>query len=111
VHLVATSRNGDDFGLTRAHKDHEVSYGKLDIASSDSIHNFVESFKKQHDHLDVLINNAGININAEDTAASVTKTLNVNYRGTLQVCIHASMISDLSQSTRFLEFPNEHTMT
>jgi carbonyl reductase 1 len=95
--VVATSRAGGDFGLfsssspsssaAAADKSNKVvSYAKLDIASSESIQSFAENFKQNHPSgLHVLINNAGINVNAEDSQESVERTLNVNYRGTLEV--------------------------
>jgi retinol dehydrogenase-12 len=40
--------------------DAAVDYIIADLASLDQIHRLVEIFKQRYDHLDVLINNAGI---------------------------------------------------
>jgi short-subunit dehydrogenase involved in D-alanine esterification of teichoic acids len=46
----------------------------------------VETFKKDFPRgLNVLINNAGINVDAENSQGAVERTLRVNYRGTLEV--------------------------
>ena len=41
-------------------KNEKISYIRLDLSSFKSIKECAESFKKQYDHLDILINNAGI---------------------------------------------------
>src|SRR6185369_16216216 len=38
----------------------QVTVAALNLAELKSVRNFAESFRSQHDHLDVLINNAGV---------------------------------------------------
>jgi carbonyl reductase 1 len=104
VHVVATSRAGGDFGLSSASPSSSgkpekiISYAKLDISSSSSISSFVQDFKKSHPRgLNVLINNAGINIDAEDSPECVERTVGVNYRGTSELSL--ALLPSLHAST------------
>jgi len=55
---------------------------KLDLASFASIYAFVEEVRKQYDHVDLLLNNAGTLLHhAEQTADGIEKTVGVNYLG------------------------------
>ena len=61
-------------------KNENVFVKELDLSSVDSIHRFVESFKKEELKLDVLINNAGImsqSKNLNDNGVEMTFTINV----------------------------------
>ena len=60
-------------------------YPRLDISSRDSIKAFAGEVKQYHGDVDVLINNAGINVDAQYGYENARKTLDVNYRGTLEV--------------------------
>lgn len=70
-------------------------YPSLDISKGDSIRNFARDVTKQG-KVDVLINNAGVNLDNEYGPENARRTLDVNYRGTLEVRI-------ISQ--RLLPFP------
>ncbi|KAL8733889.1 MAG: hypothetical protein Q9166_001877 [cf. Caloplaca sp. 2 TL-2023] len=83
--LYATSRKGQDLGLTPASSKTILKYLKLDIADRSSIDGFAQSIKKDHEQIDVLINNAGVNLDMEYSPANVKTTLDTNYRGTLNV--------------------------
>lgn len=63
----------------------QIKYPKLDIADPASIQSLAKSIKNDHAGLDVLINNAGVNLDDEYSPANVKKTLNTNYQGTLNV--------------------------
>lgn len=65
--------------------DINVEYPKLDIADSSSIKNFAKTIREKHSNVDVLINNAGVNVDDEYSAENVKVTLDTNVRGTLQV--------------------------
>ncbi|KAL8777498.1 MAG: hypothetical protein Q9213_007841 [Squamulea squamosa] len=83
--LYAASRKGQDLGLTPASSKTMMKYPKLDIADRDSIENFAKVIQKDHTNVDVLINNAGTNLDMEYSPANVKITLDTNYRGTLNV--------------------------
>lgn len=85
IQLVATTRRGDDLKLSAAQKGCEVSYAALDIGSPESIEAFAKHLALKHDGADILINNAGINLDSQDNDDAVQRTLDINYRGTLQV--------------------------
>ena len=55
---------------------------QLDLASFESIKNFVSQVQQQYSHLDLLLNNAGTLCHkAEETAEHYEKTVGVNYLG------------------------------
>ena len=63
----------------------QVKYPVLDIADFSSIQSFAKEIKKDHDAVDVLINNAGVNADDQYSPENVKLTLDTNVRGTLQV--------------------------
>ena len=63
----------------------KVTYAKLDIADRSSVENLARSVKEEHGVVDVLINNAGVNVDDEYSAENVRVTLDTNVRGTLLV--------------------------
>lgn len=69
----------------------QVRYPKLDIADPSSIQGLAKAIKENHGALDVLINNAGVNLDDEYSAESVRRTLDTNVRGTLQVSGYGSV--------------------
>ena len=85
--LYATSRKGVDLGIKSSSSNTQVKYPKLDIADQSSIQRLADLIKKEHNGCDVLINNAGINLDDDYSAENAKKTLNTNYRGTLHVSI------------------------
>ena len=84
--LYATSRQGSDLAFKTASKT-QVMYPKLDIADRSSVENLASSVKEKFGAVDVLINNAGVNVDDEYSAKNVKVTLDTNVRGTLQVSI------------------------
>lgn len=82
--LYATSRKGASLDLKPA-ADVEVHYHKLEISDSASIHRLYDTIESKHDRVDVLINNAGVNMNDKYNPETVKTTLDTNVRGTLQV--------------------------
>lgn len=86
--LYATSRGGHDLGLPPT-STAKIVYHKLDISSDQSIDDLLSHIKKTHEdgEVGVLINNAAVEFDHKMyTAQNAKKTLDVNYRGTLNVC-------------------------
>jgi carbonyl reductase 1 len=71
-----------------------VKYPKLDVTKDQDIKQLAEG------QISVLINNAGINTYPEHTPESVKQMLDVNYRGTYDMC--KAFIPLLSQSGRIV---------
>ncbi|KAK3700550.1 hypothetical protein LTR37_015878 [Vermiconidia calcicola] len=81
IRLLAASRAGEDLNL-----GHGVQYPKLDISSSESIKALAQHVVDKHGKVDVLINNAGVNRDNNYSPENAKQTLDVNYRGTLEMC-------------------------
>ncbi|KAF1933013.1 NAD(P)-binding protein [Didymella exigua CBS 183.55] len=82
--IIATSRNGNDLGI-EVSPPSSIQYAKLDISSSSSITSFFQSTP----NIDVVINNAGVNNNNNETPELAAQTISVNYKGTRDVCAAA----------------------
>lgn len=66
----------------RQNKPDQIQLMHLDLASFESIKNFVSQVQQQYSHLDLLLNNAGTLCHkAEETAEHYEKTVGVNYLG------------------------------
>jgi carbonyl reductase 1 len=87
VVLYACSRAGKDLGLTGQgnSSDVKIVYPRLDITKSDQIGELVNKIKEEQGGVDVLINNAGVNLDNEYSLDTATQTLDTNYKGTLDV--------------------------
>ncbi|KAK1064739.1 hypothetical protein LTR74_008454 [Friedmanniomyces endolithicus] len=84
--LFAATRSGDDLGLGARDDDtRQVLYPSLDIADKESVRAFASDVK-QHGRVDVLINNAGVNLDNQYNYENAKRTVDVNYRGTLDMC-------------------------
>ncbi|KAL9583427.1 MAG: hypothetical protein Q9212_002713 [Teloschistes hypoglaucus] len=84
--LYAASRKGQDLGLTPMSPKTQLKYPQLDISDRSSIESLANMIQQEHAHVDVLINNAGVNLDQEYSPANVKTTLETNYRGTLIMC-------------------------
>jgi carbonyl reductase 1 len=73
-------------GLESTHATRSVIYPKLDITDRNSIKSFAKDVS-QYGSVDVLINNAGINLDNEYSAANAQKTMDVNYTAMLDVSL------------------------
>jgi carbonyl reductase 1 len=62
--------------------DTQIRYPALDIADLGSIRNLAEAIHQDHGAIDVLINNAGVNLDNNYTPENVKATLDANVRGT-----------------------------
>lgn len=82
--LFAASRKGEDIGFSSADPQREVLYPKLDVSSRESITALAEEVKREG-LVDVLINNAGVNLDAKYGYENARTTLDVNYRGVREV--------------------------
>ncbi|KAK4561614.1 hypothetical protein LTR86_004293 [Recurvomyces mirabilis] len=87
LRLYAASRSGAKLDLPSSNKDQQVLFPKLDITSSSSIATFANDVKASGNQVDVLINNAGVNLDNEYGPENAKRTLDVNYRGTLETFI------------------------
>ncbi|KAI5362480.1 putative short-chain dehydrogenase/reductase SDR, NAD(P)-binding domain superfamily [Septoria linicola] len=102
VKLVATSRKGDDLSLKTHNADQKVLYQKLDISQRDSIRAFSAEVDK-HGPVSVLVNNAGVNLDqpaSQYGPENAKKTLDINYRGTLEMC--QTFLPKLSKTGRIV---------
>jgi carbonyl reductase 1 len=57
----------------------------LDITDKTQIQALVDKIKKDQGGVDVLINNAGVNLDDDYSLETAKQTLETNYRGTLEV--------------------------
>jgi carbonyl reductase 1 len=80
--IYATSRSGANLAIEAGH-DNKIHYSELDVGNKDSITSFLRG---NNQSIDVLINNAGINNNNEETPDLAAETIDVNYRGTRDTC-------------------------
>jgi carbonyl reductase 1 len=80
--IYATSRSGANLAIQAAH-DNNIHYSELNVGNKDSILSFL---RRNNQPIDVLINNAGINNNNEETPDLAAQTIDVNYRGTRDMC-------------------------
>jgi NAD(P)-dependent dehydrogenase (short-subunit alcohol dehydrogenase family) len=80
VILYACSRAGKDLGLKG-----KVEYPNLDITDKTQIQALVDKIKKDQGGVDVLINNAGVNLDDDYSLETAKQTLETNYKGTLEV--------------------------
>ncbi|KAI4732454.1 NAD(P)-binding protein [Aureobasidium sp. EXF-12298] len=85
VKLYAASRAGADLGLKSAGSG-SIKYPKLDVTKDQDIKQLAEDIKREEGQISVLINNAGVNTYPEHTPESVKQMLDVNYRGTYDMC-------------------------
>lgn len=83
--IYATSRSGTDLNIQAAY-DNEIRYSKLDVSDKNSITSFLRTTLRDGIAVDVLINNAGINNNNNETPELAAQTIDVNYRGTKTMC-------------------------
>ncbi|KAK5118435.1 hypothetical protein LTR62_002949 [Meristemomyces frigidus] len=91
LRLYAASRAGQKLNLIPTKpQEQQILYPKLDIADSGSIAAFADEVQRQGKEdggvVDVLINNAGVNLDNEYGFENARRTLEVNYRGTLEMC-------------------------
>ena len=89
--LYATSRQGSNLTFKTDSKN-QVIYSKLDISDRSSVENLASSVQEKHGAVDVLINNAGVNLDHEYSAKNVKITLDTNVRGTLQVSMDSLVV-------------------
>lgn len=84
--LFAASRKGEDIGFSPStDSGREVLYPKLDVSSRESIAKLAEEVKREGLLVDVLINNAGVNLDARYGYENARTTLDVNYKGVREV--------------------------
>jgi NAD(P)-dependent dehydrogenase (short-subunit alcohol dehydrogenase family) len=72
VFLGARNAKGGRAAAEKLSKDGDVVFIEIDVAEADSIRQAAEEFSRQSDHLDVLINNAGILLDEDKDALTIT---------------------------------------
>jgi NAD(P)-dependent dehydrogenase (short-subunit alcohol dehydrogenase family) len=90
VFLGARDENAGRAAEEKLRKDGEITFLKIDIANMRSIERAAEEFSRQADHLDSLVNNAGILLDDDKDALTITPeifemTLRTNTLGPLLV--------------------------
>jgi carbonyl reductase 1 len=84
--IYATSRQGSNLNLPTSSSNQKIHYPPLDITSTSSIAALTSDLESSHQKVDILINNAGINLDDNFSPSNAEKTLDTNYRGTLNIC-------------------------
>jgi carbonyl reductase 1 len=87
--IYATSRAGNNNPNIKAEHDNEIRYEKLDVSDRMSIVNFLRIAVKKDPGsraIDILINNAGVNLNQNEGYDEAEKTINANYRALRDMC-------------------------
>lgn len=80
--IYATSREGSALDI-QPDSGNEIRYAKLDISDEASIDNLAQKL----DRVDILINNAGINLDEDYNYENAKRTFDVNYFGTKRACL------------------------
>jgi carbonyl reductase 1 len=83
--IYATSRAGTDLQIKTSHSN-EIRYSQLDVGDKSSISSFLQNIVNDNTPINVLINNAGINNNGRETPNLASQVIDVNYRGTRDMC-------------------------
>jgi NAD(P)-dependent dehydrogenase (short-subunit alcohol dehydrogenase family) len=90
VFLGARDEKAGRAAEEKLRKEGEVTFLKIDIANNESVERAAEEFSVQADHLDTLVNNAGICLDGDKDVVKVSadtfeKTLRTNTLGPLLV--------------------------
>ena len=90
VFLGARDEKAGRAAEEKLRKEGEVTFLKIDIANRESIERAAEEFSRQADHLDTLVNNAGILLDEDKDVLTITSetfetTLRTNTLGPLLV--------------------------
>jgi carbonyl reductase 1 len=75
-----------DLGLRKQTDKQQIEYRSLDIIDPKSIHTLADDIRQSGIKLDVLINNAGVNLDDKFSPRNVSRTLEVNHYGTITMC-------------------------
>ena len=92
-HVFVAARNakaGRKAAEEIAKKSGTTTFLEIDVANNDSVTNAAREFSEIEDHLDVLVNNAGIIVDGDDAILEISddlfrKTLETNTLGALRV--------------------------
>lgn len=72
VFLGARNANAGREAAEKLSADGEITFLEIDVANPESIRRAAAEFSKQADHLDVLVNNAGILLDEDEAALTIT---------------------------------------
>jgi carbonyl reductase 1 len=85
ITVYATSRSGNDTGISSAHSN-TVRYAQLDTTDRSSITSFFAQIQKEHGAVDILINNAAVANDYRENPEYAAQTVWNNYGGTRDMC-------------------------
>lgn len=88
LQILACARRPPSSDDIKASPDAKVEWHKVDIGDESSIASFAKTVKQSYpDGIDVLINNAGVNVDPTEGhgVKQATTTVDVNYRGTINM--------------------------
>src|SRR3954466_11122889 len=75
VFLGARNKNAGQEAANHLSNEGDVAFLEIDVADSESIRDAAQSFSRRADHLDVLVNNAGVLLDEDKTALGVTSEI------------------------------------
>lgn len=95
----------------KLHSEGEITALEIDIADAESIRRAAEEFSRHADHLDVLVNNAGICLDEDKDIAKISagtfeKTLRTNTLGPLLVAQAFVPLLQRSDAPRIVNVPS-----
>jgi NAD(P)-dependent dehydrogenase (short-subunit alcohol dehydrogenase family) len=107
VFLGARNENAGRAAVEKLREDGDVIFLKIDIADANSIRAAAEEFSRQSDRLDVLVNNAGILLDEDKSALTMTPeifetTLRTNTLGPWLVAQTFAPLLKKSQAPRIV---------
>jgi NAD(P)-dependent dehydrogenase (short-subunit alcohol dehydrogenase family) len=96
-HVFLTARNAKagQAATEKLHSEGTVTFLELDVSKRESVRRAAEEFARQADHLDVLVNNAAIALDKEESVLKITAE-------TLETTLRTNTIGPLIVSQAFI---------
>lgn len=111
VYMVCRNRErGEQAEKEFKMKNLDVILKLADMEKTETIERLTKEISSEQDRIDVLINNAGVNIDKSDTRIEniplelLEKTMNINFRGSLLMCQKFIPLLKKSKSGRIINF-------
>lgn len=107
VFLAARNANAGKVAAEKLKADGEVTFLQMDVSDEESVAGAVKEFAKHADHLDVLVNNAGIILDGDEDVLNISRemfetTLRTNTLGPLVVSQAFAPLLQKSKSPRIV---------